>query len=121
RLPVSNPLLGRSVLLPWLVRRHALDVLLVQRLAPPFCGGCKLVVTVHDLTPLRYPKEYRGLTHTLVRWLTKGSVARAHLVFTPTRAVADDVARAFGKPSAAIVPFYNGVDTRVFRAAAPTP
>lgn len=113
-LRLSNPLFTRSILFPWLVRRHSLDVLLVQRLLPWFCGRCHLVVTVHDITPIKYPKAYRGLTFMLVRWFTGDSVRRASLIFTPTQAVADEVARHFDVPAKKIVPFYNGVDTQVF-------
>lgn len=113
-LLVSNPLVERSILLPWLVRRHRLDILLVQRLAPWFCGRCQLVVTVHDLTPLKYPQAYRGLTNALIRLLTGDSVRRAKLVFTPTQVIADEVAQFFNQPAEKIVPFYNGVDTQVF-------
>lgn len=113
-LLVSNPLLERSVLLPWLVRRHRLDVLLVQRLAPWFCGQCQLVVTVHDLTPLKYPQSYRGLTNTLIRCLTGDSVRRAKLVLTPTQVIADEVAQRFNQTAEKVMPFYNGVDTKIF-------
>ncbi len=113
-LLVSNPLIERSILLPWLARRHRLDVLLVQRLAPWFCGRCQLVVTVHDLTPLKYPQAYRGLTNTLIRLLTGSSVRRAKLILTPTQVIANEVAQFFNQPAGKIVPFYNGVDTQVF-------
>jgi glycosyltransferase involved in cell wall biosynthesis len=116
-MAVSHPIVERSVILPWLVHWHRLDILMVQRLAPWFCGRCKLVVTVHDLTPIRYPREYRGLTNTLVRWLSSDSVNRAQLIFTPSRSVANDVNQRFGKETRTIVPFYNGVDTHMFRAS----
>lgn len=57
-LAFSNPLLERLILLPWLVWRHRLDALLVQRLAPWFCGDCKLIVTIHDLTPIKFKEAY---------------------------------------------------------------
>lgn len=113
-LQVSNPLIERSVLMPWLVWRHRLDVLLIQRLAPWLCGKCRLVTTVHDLTPLKYPKAYPGLTNRLVRLLTGDSVKRSHLVLTPTQVIADEVSSTFGKDGARVQPFYNGVDTASF-------
>lgn len=114
KMPISHPLIERSVLLPWLVRRHRLDSLLVQRLAPWFCGSCRLMVTVHDLTPIKFPRAYRGLTNTLIRLLTGNSVRRAALVLTPTQVVADELRQHFGQAKGKIVPFYNGVDSQVF-------
>jgi glycosyltransferase involved in cell wall biosynthesis len=73
-----------------------------------------LVVTVHDLTPLKYPQAYRGLTNVLIRFLTGDSVRRARLVLTPTQVIADEVAQRFSQPAGKIAPFYNGVDTQVF-------
>lgn len=116
-LAVSNPLIERSLLLPWLIRRHRLDALLVQRLAPWFCDECKIVLTVHDLTPLKFPRQYRGLTNHLVRLLTRGSVRRAKLILTPTQAVADDIKKYFPVGDIPIRPFYNGVDADYFSPA----
>ena len=116
-LAVSNPLIERSLLLPWLIRRHRLDALMVQRLAPWFCGRCKLVLTVHDITPLKFPREYRGLTNRLVQLLTGDSVRRADLIFTPTQTIADEVRSYFGVKDTPIRPFYNGVDVQSFSRA----
>lgn len=116
-LAASNPLIERSLLLPWLARRHHLDALLVQRLAPLFCGECKVVLAVHDLTPLKFPRQYRGLTNRLVRLLTRGSVRRAKLILTPTEAVADDIKKYFSVGNIPIRPFYNGVDVDYFAPA----
>ena len=113
-MAVSNPLIERSLLLPWLVHRHRIDALLVQRVAPWFCGRCKLVVTIHDITPLKYPAAYRGLNYTLVRLLTPSSAHRARLILTPTQVIADEVSQKFGISADRIVPFYNGVDTASF-------
>ena len=113
-MAISNPLLERSLLLPWLVHRHRIDTLLVQRVAPWFCGACKLIVTIHDITPLKYPAAYRGLNYSLVRLLTPSSAHRARLILTPTQVIADEVALKFRVSSDKIVPFYNGVDTNSF-------
>lgn len=114
---ISNPLIARSILLPWLAYRYKLDTLLVQRLLPYFCGRCRLVVTVHDITPIKYPENYRGVTNMLVRWLTGDSLRRANLILTPTQVIADEVSVRFDIPLSKIIPFYNGVDPRLFHPA----
>lgn len=119
-LASANPLIERSLLLPWLVRRHRLDQLLIQRLAPWLCGRCQLITTVHDITPLKFPAAYPGLSNTLVRLFTGNSVRRSALVLTPTRVIADEVSQWFALPPARVVPFYNGVDTQAFCPPADT-
>lgn len=118
-LVTSNPLIERSVLMPWLVRRHRLQMLLIQRLAPWLCGSCRLVTTVHDITPLKYPADYPGRTNTLIRWLTGNTVDRSQLILTPTQVIADEVSARFEKDGARVVPFYNGVDLDVFHPGVP--
>ena len=79
-LSVSNPLIQRLILLPWLVCRYRLNALLIQRLAPWFCGQCQLIVAIHDLTPIKFAAAYQGLSNQLVRLLTKNTIQRANLI-----------------------------------------
>lgn len=116
-LAFANPLLERLVLLPWLVRKYRLDALMVQRLSPWFCGKCRLIVTIHDLTPIKFPTLYKGLSNTLVRLLTKNTIKRADLILTPTKAIKSEIKEYCPSVSAPIHHFYNGVDTAAFNQA----
>lgn len=113
-LAFSNPLIERLILLPWLVRKHQLDALLVQRLSPWFCGKCKLIVTIHDLTPIKFASTYKGLSNKLVRLLTKNTIKRADLILTPTLAIKDEIQQYCLAANAPIHAFYNGVDVSAF-------
>lgn len=113
-LPISDPIAQRSVVLPWLVRRHGLDVLHVQRIAPWACGHCRIVLTVHDLIPIKYPDKYPGFRDRLIRLLTPDSVTRADLIVCPTQFVCDDIDRYYPAAAAPKRPFYNGVDSKRF-------
>jgi glycosyltransferase involved in cell wall biosynthesis len=113
-LLLSNPLLERLLVLPWLVYQHKLDALLIQRLAPWFCGSCKLIVTIHDLTPIKLAHAYKGLSNVLVRLLTKSSILRASLILTPTSTIKSEIQAYCPTASMPIVPFYNGVDISKF-------
>jgi glycosyltransferase involved in cell wall biosynthesis len=113
-LPVSDPLIQRSAVLPWLARRHQLDILHVQRIAPWGCGPCRILLTVHDLIPLKYPEAYPGFRNMLVRLLTPGSIARADYIVCPTQFVCDDLGRRYPAATAPRRPFYNGVDRARF-------
>ena len=116
RLPVSDPLLQRSLILPWLIRRHRLDLIQVQRIAPLFSGRCPVLLTVHDLIPLHHRQQYRGLRHELVRRMTGFSLRRAKMILTPTLAVAEDIRHHFPQIDAPLRAFYNGVELNQFDA-----
>ena len=114
-LPVSDPILQRSIALPLAVRRHRLDVLQVQRIAPWACGRCRILLTVHDLIPLKLKSAYPGWRDRLIRLLTPGSVARADFIVSPTQTVCDEIRQAFPGIRAPTRPFYSGVDATLFR------
>jgi glycosyltransferase involved in cell wall biosynthesis len=113
-LPVSDPIVQRSVVLPWLVWRHGLDVLHVQRIAPWACGRCRILLTVHDLIPIKYPDGYPDFRDRLIRLLTPNSITRADLIVCPTQFVCDDIDRYYPAAAAPKRPFYNGVDHKRF-------
>lgn len=113
-LAFANPLLERLVLLPWLARKHQLDALMVQRLAPLFCGKTKLIVAIHDLTPIKFASDYKGLSNKLVRLLTKHTIKCADLILTPTKAIKTEIEAYCPQAKAPIHHFYNGVDTASF-------
>jgi glycosyltransferase involved in cell wall biosynthesis len=113
-LLVSDPLLQRSLVLPWIMRHYRLDAIQVQRVAPWLPGGCKLLLTIHDLVPLKYPERYPGLRNALVRLLTSDSVRRASMILTPTQTVAEDLRAYFKDVRAPVRAFYNGVDPAQF-------
>jgi glycosyltransferase involved in cell wall biosynthesis len=94
-LPASDPLLERSVVLPWMIRRHRLDLIHVQRIAPMFPGRCGVLLTVHDLILLKHPERYRGFRYSLIRKMTPGSIRSAAMIVTPTAAVAREIATHF--------------------------
>lgn len=114
-LAVANPLLERLILLPYLARKHRLDALMVQRLAPWFCGRCRLVTTIHDLTPIKFSQDYRGVSNFLVKVLTKNTIKRSHLILTPTNTIASEIKDYYPQTDAPIVAFYNGVSTERFK------
>jgi glycosyltransferase involved in cell wall biosynthesis len=113
-LSSANPLIQRLILLPWLVYRYRLNALLIQRLAPWFCGQCQLIVAIHDLTPIKFAAAYQGLSNQLVRLLTKNTIQRADLILTPTLAIKAEIMDYCPQVKAPIHAFYNGVDTANF-------
>lgn len=116
-LPVAEPLLQRSVVLPWLARRDALDLLHVQCAAPPFVRA-RLVVHIHDLLPLRAPADHRGLRDRLVRQMTPGTLRRADGVLTVSESVAGEIRADFPFAAAKLTAIPNGIEGGFFRPRA---
>ena len=113
-LAIANPFIERLFLLPYLVRKHRLDALLVQRLSPWFCGKCQLIAVIHDLTPIKFSKQYKGLSNFLVRFLTKNTIRRASLILTPTNTIKAEIKQYCHNVKTPIDAFYNGVDVTTF-------
>lgn len=111
----ANLFVQRLILHPWMVRRDKVDALLVQRLSGWGLGACQSVVTIHDLTPIKFPQAYKGLTNRLVRLLTKRSVLNAALVLTPTKTIRQEILNHYPTTVTLIEPFYNGVDLGHFK------
>lgn len=111
----ANLFIQRLLLHPWMVRRDKADALLVQRLTAWGLGTCKSVVAIHDLTPIKFSQSYTGFTNRLVRMLTKRSVLKSDLVFTPTKTIRQEILNYYPKTLTPIVPFYNGVDLSQFK------
>jgi glycosyltransferase involved in cell wall biosynthesis len=120
-LPASDPLIQRSLILPWAVRRHRIDVLHVQRIAPWLPRRIRILLTVHDLIPIKLAGDYPGLRNWLVRTLTPPSIARADFIVCPTQTICDEVKRLYPDTTAPLSPFFNGVDLAQFGPSSSRP
>jgi glycosyltransferase involved in cell wall biosynthesis len=118
RLPVSDPLLQRSIVLPWLARREKLDLLHVQRAAPP-CTKAKLILHTHDLLPLTAPADHRGLRDRLVRRLTPISLRKADCVLTVSQSVAREIRALFPRVAPRVAAVLNGIEGGLFQPKLP--
>ncbi len=84
-------------------------------------GGCKRVVTCHDLIPSRYPDRYFSYKDggpIVGSMIARRRYATADLVVAISQATADDLVHIANIPRDRIVRVYNGVD--VERWAAPS-
>jgi glycosyltransferase involved in cell wall biosynthesis len=117
RLAISEPILQRTFVLPWLSARWRLDLLHVQRAAPP-CVRAKLVVHTHDLLPLTAPADHGGLRDRLVRLFTPGSLRRADRVLTVSGTAAAEIRGLFPDVAHKLVTIPNGIESGFFRPIA---
>lgn len=105
--------------LPRVLGRLHADLVHFPHFSVPLAYRGRFVVTVHDLTLLRYPArpghdpatEARRVVKQRVGRLTmRWAVQHAARVITPSRFTADDLQTTFGVPDERIVVVPNGVD-----------
>jgi glycosyltransferase involved in cell wall biosynthesis len=123
RLPVLKRRL-QPVADPFLVSRvlrstrpdvyHAVEY--AQPVAPP--RGTRVVVTVHDLIPFLFPRDYPWMRRE--RLLAVRLLRRADAVITPSAATAEDTARLAQVDPASITVVPHGVDAEHRPAPAAT-
>lgn len=110
----------RLLLFPYLMFKHELDALIIQRLAPLW-GRASIIAVIHDLVPIKYASDYGGFTNLFVRLFTKFTVAHAALILTPTQTIADEIRDFYPDVKAPLLPYYNGVDPKDFPQRTPLP
>jgi glycosyltransferase involved in cell wall biosynthesis len=96
------------------------DVFHATNFTAPPTGGAATVVTVHDLTYLRYPEMVTGAS-ARYRDLVPRALRRGAVVATPTAAVAAEVAEEYGLPPDRLVVTPLGVDDTWRQATPPDP
>ncbi len=90
------------------------DLVLFPHYNVPLHVGSPFVVTVHDLTQLRFPQTFGRLRSRLARMVMGRAVRRARRVITVSDTTRVDLERAFPQARGRISRVYNGV-AEVFR------
>jgi glycosyltransferase involved in cell wall biosynthesis len=102
----ARALLSHQVALPWTARRLGLDVLHIPGVSVnasmpsiPLWQPVPVVVTVHDLSPLRFPSEIlRGARHRVFYHAMLRAVRRAEHLLCDSRATREDLIARLGIP-----------------------
>lgn len=95
-----------------------LDLLHGLAFATPLSCACPTVVTVHDLSFLRFPNAFRRFNRSYLSFITRISTRRAARVIAVSESTRQDVIRFFGVPGERVVVVPNGV-AEAFRPADP--
>jgi glycosyltransferase involved in cell wall biosynthesis len=77
--------------------------------AAPFASSCPTVVTVHDLSFLRYPRAFRTVNRSYLSFITRASTLRAARVIAVSASTRQDVIDLIGVPADRVVVVPNGV------------
>lgn len=94
--------------------RARFDVLHSPDFIPPWRGGRRHVITVHDLAFLMYPDQMTADSRRYYNDQIAGAVARADHILAVSSATRDDLIRLLHVPAERITVQYHGVD-RAFR------
>jgi glycosyltransferase involved in cell wall biosynthesis len=107
-------LLWTQANLPRLYRKLDSNLLFSPVPEAPLWAGCRTVVMVHDLIPLRFPKRRSPLS-AYFRWVVPQVVAQATHIVCNSESTARDVHRFFGVPAAKVSPIPLAYDATHFR------
>jgi len=111
RLPTAKPvvrILWEQTVLPALAR--SLDVLHCPVNVLPVLTPCPAVLTIHDLTFLRYPERFRRERQGYLAALTRLSAGRARRIMTDSANTKQDVMDLLNVAAEKIEVVYPGLD-----------
>jgi glycosyltransferase involved in cell wall biosynthesis len=113
RLPTTQPvlrILWEQTVLPALALRDGVDLLHCPLNVRPVLSRAPVVLTIHDLTFVRFPDRFHPLKQRYLARLTRLSARRARRILADSAATKRDVEAAFGIPAGRVDVVYPGVD-----------
>jgi glycosyltransferase involved in cell wall biosynthesis len=113
RWPTQKPvvrILWEQFVQPLLLRQSGIDLLHALAFVAPLTAPCPFIVTVYDLSFMRYPEVFRPFNRWYLRHFTTYSVKRARAVITISESTRQDVINLLGVSPARVQTIYCGVD-----------
>jgi len=113
RLPAQHPVVRifwEQCIQPTAVARERADLLHGLALVGPVVGTRPLVLTIHDLSFLHYPRNFRAGKRLYLRLFTRWSVRRARRVIAPSESTRRDILNQYGVPAARVDRIHYGLD-----------
>jgi len=111
--------------LPWVLRRARVDLLHATSFAVPRAWTGPLVMTIHDLTHLRFPELHGPGRRLYYRWFVGPSARRASAVLTESEFEKEEIAQRLGvrrdRLHSAPLAIELGANARPSRDARPPP
>lgn len=99
RLPTQVPavrIMWEQAVQPWALRRTGVDLVHGLALVGPLWSARPLVITIHDLSFLRYPRNFRALKRLYLKLFTRLSVRRARRVIAISESTRRDIIEKYG-------------------------
>lgn len=111
--PTQRPLvriIWEQLVQPLALQQARVHLLHALAFVAPVVAPCPFVVTVYDLSFLRYPEAFRPFNRWYLRHFTTNSVKRAQKVITISESTRQDVINLIGVPASRVRTIYCGVD-----------
>jgi len=102
--------LWEQLVQPWVLRRIGADLVHGPVFVGPLFAPCPAVLTIHDLSFLRFPALFRPANRLYLTLFTRLSVRRARRLIAVSAHTAAETVRLLGVPSERIDVVYHGVD-----------
>jgi glycosyltransferase involved in cell wall biosynthesis len=113
RLPTQRPVVRifwEQILQPLVLRQAKVDLLHAMAFVAPLVGPPPFVVTIYDLSFLRYPDAFRPFNRWYLTHFTTQSVKRARAVITISESTRRDVIDFLGVSPERVHTIYCGAD-----------
>ncbi|MCD6291413.1 MAG: glycosyltransferase family 4 protein [Anaerolineae bacterium] len=113
RWPTTNPwirIAWEQSMQPWLAWRERLDLLHALAYVAPVVRACPTVVTVHDLSFVRYPGAFRPFNRLYLQVMTRYSVFRARRVIADSFSTRRDLVQLWGVPAERVSVAHVGIE-----------
>ena len=95
---------------PYTLRQIGADLVHGPVFVGPLLAPCPFVVTIHDLSFIRFPALFRPANRLYLTLMTRLSTRRAQRLIAVSRHTASEAVRLLGVPSEKIDVVYHGVD-----------
>jgi glycosyltransferase involved in cell wall biosynthesis len=113
RWPTSQAavrVLWEQMVQPWALYRIRADLVHGPAFVGPLFSSCPVVVTIHDLSFIRFPDLFRPANRVYLAVLTRLSAQRARRLIAVSAHTARECTRLLGVPPERIDVVYHGVD-----------
>ena len=100
---------------PWVLRQVGADLVHGPVFIGPLFAPCPFVVTIHDLSFIRFPNLFRPANRFYLTVFTRLSARRARRLIAVSAHAAAETTRLLGVPAERVDVVYHGVDP-VFRS-----
>jgi glycosyltransferase involved in cell wall biosynthesis len=113
RFPTHRPLVRifwEQFVQPWALQHAKVDLLHALAFVAPVIAPCPYVVTVYDLSFLRYPEAFRPFNRWYLSRGTARSVKRAKVVIAISESTRQDVVNFLGVPPKRVHTVYCGTN-----------